>query len=157
MSGVEHICHQPDRIFRAGDLRRLSRRLDGDTRLHTPLMAVTNAISAVIIVGALLAAAVTETTLLAVRGRLASWRWLPVNIFGGFLVTKRMLEMFKKKRKAEACLMTADIEHERRILLYRPGLFHSWRCRGLRSPPPVHHGQPFWHGGMAIAMVTTVR
>ena len=44
--------------------------------LHTPLMSVTNAVSAIIIVGAMLAA---------------------VNVFGGFLVTRRMLEMFKKK------------------------------------------------------------
>jgi H+-translocating NAD(P) transhydrogenase subunit alpha len=46
--------------------------------LHTPLMAVTNAISAIVIVGAMLAA---------------------VNVFGGFLVTRRMLEMFKKKER----------------------------------------------------------
>jgi H+-translocating NAD(P) transhydrogenase subunit alpha len=66
--------------------------------LHTPLMAVTNAISAIIIVGAMLAAALTETTLGKTMGVLAV-ALAAVNIFGGFLVTKRMLEMFKKKEK----------------------------------------------------------
>jgi H+-translocating NAD(P) transhydrogenase subunit alpha len=66
--------------------------------LHTPLMAVTNAISAIIIVGAMLAAALTETTLGKTMGVLAV-ALAAVNIFGGFLVTKRMLEMFKKKDK----------------------------------------------------------
>ncbi len=68
--------------------------------LHTPLMAVTNAISSVIIVGALVAAAAAGLTsenwiakiLGAVAVALAS-----VNIFGGFLVTQRMLAMYKKK------------------------------------------------------------
>lgn len=69
--------------------------------LHTPLMAVTNAISAIIVVGAMLAAALTETPLGKVMGVLAV-ALAAVNIFGGFLVTKRMLEMFKKKeRKVE--------------------------------------------------------
>ena len=66
--------------------------------LHTPLMAVTNAISAIIIVGAMLAAALTETTLGKTMGGLAV-ALAAVNVFGGFLVTKRMLEMFKKKEK----------------------------------------------------------
>ena len=64
--------------------------------LHTPLMAVTNAISAIIIVGAMLAAALTETTLGKTMGVLAV-ALAAVNVFGGFLVTRRMLEMFKKK------------------------------------------------------------
>ena len=51
--------------------------------LHTPLMSVTNAISSVIIVGAIIAALAGETE----------------NIFGGFLVTQRMLAMYKKKKK----------------------------------------------------------
>ena len=66
--------------------------------LHTPHMAVTNAISAIIIVGAMLAAALTETTLGKTMGVLAV-AFAAVNIFGGFLVTKRMLEMYKKKEK----------------------------------------------------------
>jgi NAD(P) transhydrogenase subunit alpha len=66
--------------------------------LHTPLMAVTNAISAIVIVGAMLAAALTETNLGKAMGVLAV-ALAAVNIFGGFLVTRRMLEMFRKKEK----------------------------------------------------------
>ena len=69
--------------------------------LHTPLMAVTNAISAIVIVGAMLAAALTETGLGKTMGVLAV-ALAAVNIFGGFLVTRRMLEMFKKKDKKPA-------------------------------------------------------
>ena len=66
--------------------------------LHTPLMAVTNAISAIVIVGAMLAAALTETTLGQTMGTLAV-ALAAVNVFGGFLVSRRMLEMFRKKEK----------------------------------------------------------
>ncbi len=66
--------------------------------LHTPLMAVTNAVSAIVIVGAMLAAAMTQTTLGKTMGVLAV-TLAAVNVFGGFLVTRRMLEMFKKKEK----------------------------------------------------------
>lgn len=64
--------------------------------LHTPLMAVTNAISAIIIVGALLAAGQTTGLIGMSMGTLAV-ALAAVNVFGGFLVTQRMLEMFKKK------------------------------------------------------------
>jgi NAD(P) transhydrogenase subunit alpha len=64
--------------------------------LHTPLMSVTNAISAIIIVGAMLAASMTETGLGKTMGVLAV-ALAAVNVFGGFLVTRRMLEMFRKK------------------------------------------------------------
>ena len=76
--------------------------------LHTPLMSVTNAISSVIIVGALLAAAAhtqpgahagaawISKSAGAIAAALAS-----VNIFGGFLVTQRMLAMYRKKDKAK--------------------------------------------------------
>lgn len=66
--------------------------------LHTPLMSVTNAISAIIIVGAMLAAALTVTPLGRVMGMLAV-AMASVNVFGGFLVTRRMLAMFKKKER----------------------------------------------------------
>lgn len=70
--------------------------------LHTPLMAVTNAISAIVIVGAMLAAALTTVPLAKFMG-LAAVALAAVNVFGGFLVTRRMLEMFKKKApKAKA-------------------------------------------------------
>ncbi|MDZ4759926.1 MAG: NAD(P) transhydrogenase subunit alpha [Alphaproteobacteria bacterium] len=82
--------------------------------LHTPLMAVTNAISSVIIVGALIAAAagfpegagpgspvVTETWIAKGLGGVAV-ALASVNIFGGFLVTQRMLAMYKKKDRLAA-------------------------------------------------------
>jgi H+-translocating NAD(P) transhydrogenase subunit alpha len=69
--------------------------------LHTPLMSVTNAISAIIIVGAMLAAGATDTGLGKVMGTLAV-ALAAVNVFGGFLVTQRMLEMFKKKERPAA-------------------------------------------------------
>jgi NAD(P) transhydrogenase subunit alpha len=64
-------------------------------------MAVTNAISAIVIVGAMLAAALTEGGLAKTFGVLAV-ALAAVNVFGGFLVTRRMLEMFKKKDKKVA-------------------------------------------------------
>lgn len=66
--------------------------------LHSPLMAVTNAISSVIIVGALIAAGLPLMGTSKVLGFLAVVL-ASINIFGGFMVTKRMLEMFKKKSK----------------------------------------------------------
>ncbi|MDE2081298.1 MAG: NAD(P) transhydrogenase subunit alpha [Burkholderiales bacterium] len=69
--------------------------------LHTPLMAVTNAISAIVIVGAMLAAALTEGPVGKTFGVLAV-TLAAVNVFGGFLVTRRMLEMFRKKEKKPA-------------------------------------------------------
>ena len=70
--------------------------------LHTPLMSVTNAISSVIIVGAIIAAlanswgsVITKSTLFGFLAILLA----AVNIFGGFLVTQRMLAMYKKKKK----------------------------------------------------------
>src|SRR3546814_764989 len=82
--------------FRAGVLRRLYVVWSVTPALHTPLMAVTNAISSVIIVGALIASAEASS-------ETAKWLGLvavvlaSVNIFGGFAVTERMLAMYKKK------------------------------------------------------------
>ena len=64
--------------------------------LHSPLMAVTNAISSVIIVGALIAAGPADFGFSEIMGFLAV-TLASVNIFGGFIVTRRMLSMFKKK------------------------------------------------------------
>ena len=66
--------------------------------LHTPLMAVTNAISSVIVVGALLAVGISASGLATGFGFVAL-TLAAVNIFGGFLVTQRMLAMYKKKEK----------------------------------------------------------
>ena len=68
--------------------------------LHTPLMSVTNAISAIIIVGAMLAAGPQQLDAGTILG-LVAVTLAAVNVFGGFLVTKRMLDMFKKKTPTE--------------------------------------------------------
>ena len=65
--------------------------------LHTPLMSVTNAISSVIIVGTLIAAGPAELNLSKIFGFFAIIL-ASINIFGGFVVTQRMLQMFKKKK-----------------------------------------------------------
>jgi NAD(P) transhydrogenase subunit alpha len=79
--------------------------------LHTPLMSVTNAISSVIVVGALLAVAVEAKDLVGTAAQEAGWArgfgavalaLVCVNIFGGFLVTQRMLALYKKKEKPGA-------------------------------------------------------
>jgi len=72
--------------------------------LHTPLMSVTNAISSVIIVGAIIAASGltshTDFDLSNILGFVAI-TLAAINIFGGFLVTQRMLQMYKKKKKGK--------------------------------------------------------
>ena len=73
--------------------------------LHTPLMSVTNAISSVIIVGALIALGVDDGGANNVQNSVARWLGFgavvlaAINIFGGFLVTQRMLAMYRKKDK----------------------------------------------------------
>ena len=70
--------------------------------LHTPLMSVTNAISSVIVVGALLAGGVANVSSGSVWARgfgFVALIFACINIFGGFLVTQRMLGMYKKKDK----------------------------------------------------------
>ena len=72
--------------------------------LHTPLMSVTNAISAVIIVGAIVAMGTESTGVSGVISKIVSFFALifaSINIFGGFLVTQKMLEMYKKKVKKD--------------------------------------------------------
>jgi NAD(P) transhydrogenase subunit alpha len=69
--------------------------------LHTPLMAVTNAISSVIVVGALIAGAASGSMTSKVLGLIAV-ALASVNIFGGFAVTERMLAMYKKKDRPAA-------------------------------------------------------
>ncbi len=64
--------------------------------LHTPLMSGANAISGITIVGAVAAAGIGEGTVAAVLGFLAVTT-ATINVVGGFMVTDRMLEMFKKK------------------------------------------------------------
>jgi len=64
--------------------------------LHTPLMSVTNSLSSIVIVGAIIASGPVEMNLATVLG-LVAVGLASVNIFGGFMVTQRMLAMFKKR------------------------------------------------------------
>ncbi|MFM1865402.1 MAG: hypothetical protein RIQ57_12 [Pseudomonadota bacterium] len=69
--------------------------------LHTPLMSVTNAISGIVIVGAILQVVEIDGnifSLSSILGTIAMF-FASINIFGGFMVTQRMLDMFKKKSK----------------------------------------------------------
>src|ERR1700739_3867030 len=88
--------------------------------LHTPLMSVTNAISSVIVVGALIAVSVETIGASSWTSKLLGFGALvlaSVNIFGGFLVTARMLAMYKKKEKECG------------------GRGACWRVGARRSPP----------------------
>ena len=70
--------------------------------LHTPLMSVTNAISSVIIVGAIIAALTNSSNNIFEMSNILGFLAIilaAVNMFGGFLVTQRMLQMYKKKKK----------------------------------------------------------
>ncbi len=70
--------------------------------LHTPLMSVTNAISSVIIVGAIIAALASSSDSIFDTSTIFGFLAIilaAINIFGGFLVTQRMLQMYKKKKK----------------------------------------------------------
>jgi NAD(P) transhydrogenase subunit alpha len=69
--------------------------------LHTPLMSVTNAISGIVIVGAILQVVEINDNIITFSSILGAFAifFASINIFGGFLVTQRMLEMFKKKEK----------------------------------------------------------
>ena len=66
------------------------------TTLHTPLMSGTNAIHGIVIVGAILVTASTDSTLIKVLGTIAI-AFGAINVVGGFLVTDRMLNMFKRR------------------------------------------------------------
>ena len=72
--------------------------------LHTPLMSVTNAISSVIIVGAIIAALTSSSNNIFEVSNIFGFLAIvlaAVNIFGGFLVTQRILQMYKKKKKSK--------------------------------------------------------
>ena len=80
--------------------------------LHTPLMSVTNAISGIVIVGAMLQTVPIDDNTLnlsSILGAIAVFL-TSINIFGGFLVTRRMLEMFRKKEKPNLPVNVVDLK-----------------------------------------------
>ena len=81
--------------------------------LHTPLMSVTNAISGIVIVGAMLQTVTIDSETLnitSILGAIAVFL-TSINIFGGFLVTRRMLEMFKKKAPKTIEAKVVEVKH----------------------------------------------
>ncbi|MFQ5803473.1 MAG: NAD(P) transhydrogenase subunit alpha [Candidatus Methylomirabilales bacterium] len=70
------------------------------TTLHTPLMSGSNAISGITIIGAMIVAGMGATTLATIFGVIAVALAM-INVVGGYVVTDRMLQMFKRKREAE--------------------------------------------------------
>ena len=128
--------------------------------LHTPLMSVTNAISSVIVVGALLAVGVALVgdhpgPIWARALGFVALTFASVNIFGGFLVTKRMLacsSASRSEREPRSC-MSADLA----ALFYLvAGALFIMALRGLSNPETSRRGNLFGMIGMAIAIVTTL-
>ena len=80
--------------------------------LHTPLMAVTNALSSIVIVGAMLQTVTIDGSMFTPTSLLGAFEVFlaSINIFGGFAVTERMLAMFKPKVKKAAALETGTTE-----------------------------------------------
>jgi len=78
--------------------------------LHTPLMSVTNAISGIVLVGAILQVVEINGNLITFSSILGAFAifFASINIFGGFFVTQRMLEMFKKKHKVNKEIKSDD-------------------------------------------------
>ena len=78
--------------------------------LHTPLMSVTNAISGIVLVGAILQVVEINGNLITFSSILGAFAifFASINIFGGFFVTQRMLEMFKKKNKVNKEIKSDD-------------------------------------------------
>ena len=119
--------------------------------LHTPLMSVTNAISSVIIVGAIIAALVSSSDSIFETSNLFGFLAIilaAVNIFGGFLVTQRMLQMYKKKK--------IDMSANLSALFYLiSGILFILALRGLSSPETSRQGNYFGIAGMVIAILVT--
>ena len=134
--------------------------------LHTPLMSVTNAISSVIVVGALLAVGVALVAndagpIWARAFGFVALIFASVNIFGGFLVTQRMLGDVPEEEEVieigsaqrELDTMSANLA----ALLYLvAGVLFILALRGLSSPETSRRGNMFGMIGMAIAVATTL-
>ena len=122
--------------------------------LHTPLMSVTNAISSVIIVGAILAAGSGVIDRGSILGAVAV-ALVAINTFGGFLVTERMLEMFKKKDTRGEQEVSLSPNVIALVYLVASVLF-ILALKGLSSPLSARRGNRFGIAGMTIAVVTTL-
>ena len=120
--------------------------------LHTPLMSVTNAISSVIIVGAIIAALAGASENIFETSNIFGFLAIilaAVNIFGGFLVTQRMLQMYKKKKKIN---MSANLSA---FFYLISGILFILALRGLSSPETSRQGNYFGIAGMVISIIVT--
>ena len=120
--------------------------------LHTPLMSVTNAISSVIIVGAIIAALAGTSDKIFETSNIFGFLAIilaAINIFGGFLVTQRMLQMYKKKKKKMTSKLSA-------VFYLLSGILFILALRGLSSPETSRQGNYFGIAGMAIAIGVTI-
>ena len=121
--------------------------------LHTPLMSVTNAISSVIIVGAIIAAlAGTSESIFNISSIFGFIAIIlaAINIFGGFLVTQRMLQMYKKRK-----IKRNDFSKFSCNFLFDIRNFFILALRGLSSPDTSRQGNYFGIAGMIIAIFVT--
>ena len=121
--------------------------------LHTPLMSVTNAISSVIIVGAIIASLSGNIENIFDISNIFGFLAIllaAINIFGGFLVTQRMLQMYKKKKINNS--MSPNLSA---IFYLISGILFIFALRGLSSPETSRQGNFLGILGMAIAIIIT--
>ena len=114
-------------------------------------MSVTNAVSSVIIVGALIAAGPVGISFAKIMGFVAV-TLAAVNIFGGFIVTQRMLQMFQRKQDSGAAVS----ENLSAFLYLIASICFIMALRGLSSPETARAGNIYGIAGMVIAVVTTL-
>ena len=112
--------------------------------LHSPLMAVTNAVSSVIIVGALLAAGLKGLGFAQLMGFIAV-ALAAVNIFGGFIVTQRMLPMFKKKQRSKRRASRAMSQNSPAFGYLIASICFIMALRGLSLAGDLARRQPLRH------------
>ena len=118
--------------------------------LHTPLMSVTNAISGIIVVGALLQIGHDDTVITVAR-RSSAILLACINIFGGFAVTRRMLAMFRERLSD---VTASDRGHGAAYIV--AALLFILSLAGLSQHETARPGIVFGIAGMAIALVATV-
>ena len=119
--------------------------------LHSPLMSVTNAISSVIIVGALIAAGPYHLSFAKFAGFVAV-TLAAVNIFGGFIVTQRMLQNVSEERNSRAAVS----ENLSAFFYLVASICFILALRGLSSPQTARAGNFYGIAGMVVAIVTTL-
>ena len=130
-------------------IRRVSRLL------HTPLMSLTNAISAIAVVGAILLAGEQESGLSTVLGAIAVFA-STTNIVSGFLITDRMLKMFKKRRARRSPRRPAVIDQLIQLVYLVATALFIFSLKWMSDPVTARRGVFAGVGGMALAIIGTL-